>query len=261
MPLNENGRVIKNLKVGKKKVVVVLSDETKLEISPNTYVEFNLYKNKKIDDKTLKEIKKRDSFDKSYQYALNVVSKKEISENALIKKLEDKKVSKSDIKDIIKLLKRYNFLDEKSLIEDYLRYASFKLYGENRIKDDLYSKGLRKEDIDKIKFNEKEELNKATKLVNKSIKKYEKSSSEETKSHLYALLLRNGFTSDIASSVISSLVELDKKKELENLKNEYKKALVKYSNKFDKKELDEKVINYLLRKGYRYNDIKYIKGE
>ena len=261
MPSNENGKVVKQVKVGKKKVIIIFDDESKLEISPNTYTDFNLYPKKIIDNKTLKDIKRRDSFDKEYQYALNVVSKKDISEKALREKLLKRKAKEGDINEIIKSLKKYNLLNEEDIIDDYLAYADFKLYGENRIKEELYKKGITEENIDKIEFSYEKEINKAKSLLKKSEHKYSSSSFEDKKKHLYELLLRQGYSYDIASSLINNLEGYDKKEELSNLKNEYKKAITKYKNKYDGSELNEKVINYLLRKGYKYQDIKNIKGD
>ena len=261
MPLNENGNVIKRVKIGKKKVVIIFDDESKLEISPNTYTEYNLYSNKKLSDKQIKEIKKRDSFDAHLQYALGVVSKKDISEKALREKLLKRKVKDTDIKEIIKTLRRYNLLNEDDIVKDYLTYANYKLYGENRIRDELYKKGISKENIDKLVFDEKNEIRKASELLKKSERKYNSSSFEDKKKHLYDLLLRQGFSSDIASSLINNIKGYDKKNELNNLKTEYKKTESKYKIKYQGRELDDKVINYLLRKGYKYQDIINIKGD
>ena len=119
MPSNENGKIIKQVKIGKKKVVIVFDDASKLEISPNTFTEYNLYPKKPLSDKTIKEIKKRDSFDKYYQYALNTVSLKDISEKALREKLVKKGAKQSDINEIIKSLRRYNLINEEDIVKDY----------------------------------------------------------------------------------------------------------------------------------------------
>lgn len=254
-----NGNVIKRIKIGKKKVSIIFEDESKLDISLNTYTDFNLYPKKVIDDKLLKEIKKRDSFDEAYNYALGIVSKKEISETALIKKLEAKKISKSNIKEIISLLKKHKLIDEKSLIEEYMVYASYHLYGKNRIIDELYKKGVNKEYINEIVFKEKDELDKAIKLVGKIESKYDKLSYEEKKNHIYEALLRYGYDYDIASKALDSIKSFNKKSEINNLKIEYEKSIRKYKGSGDSKEVEDKVIKYLLRKGYHYEDIKIIK--
>ena len=261
MPSNENGKIIKQVKIGKKKVVIVFDDASKLEISPNTFTEYNLYPKKPLSDKTIKEIKKRDSFDKYYQYALNTVSMKDISEKALREKLVKKGAKQSDINEIIKSLRRYNLINEADIVKDYLEYAEYKLYGENRIKDELYKKGVDKKYIDEIRFDDSRELEKAKSLMKKSERKYESSSYQDKKRHLYDLLLRYGYDMNIASSAVDSLNSFDKKSELTNLKKEYKKIYDRYKNKYEGHELTEKVVNYLLRKGYRYADINNIKGD
>ena len=53
-----NEKIITQIKIGKKKIYLYF-DEEKLEISHNTYVEFNLYVNKKLTNKEYNEIKER----------------------------------------------------------------------------------------------------------------------------------------------------------------------------------------------------------
>ena len=43
------------------------------------------------------------------------------------------------------------------------------------------------------------------------------------------------------------------------LKNDYQIALRKYKNKYKDRELKQKVINYLLNKGYSFKDIQKLK--
>ena len=261
MPLNKNGKIIKRLKIGKKKVVIIFDDEDKLEISPNTYVEFNLYPKKVLTDKDIKDIKKRDSLDKAFQDALKIASKGNISEKVLREKLLKKEIKEKNIDEIIKMLQKYRLLDENAIIEDYLTYASYKNYGKHRIIDELYKKGVKKEYIDSIKFKYSDEFKKALTLLKKVEKKYDSYSFEAKKVHIYELLMRYGFESDVISEAMNEIEEYDSKNELSNLKRDYQKALIKYKNKYKGHELTDSVIKYLLSKGYRYVDIKKIKGD
>ena len=79
------------------------------------------------------------------------------------------------------------------------------------------------------------------------------------KEHIYQALLRQGYKSDIALSVLDKVSPLNEKKEIELLKVDYKKANDKYSKSLDGYELKEKITNSLLAKGYRYKDIQQIK--
>lgn len=73
--------------------------------------------------------------------------------------------------------------------------------------------------------------------------------------------MRNGYDADIALKVIDMVKPNDKKDELDILRKDYQKVYLRYVKKYPKEDLKRKVCEYLMSKGYRYNDIKQIEGE
>ena len=257
MSSNLDGKLIKNIHIGKTKVVLRFNDDSKMDISKNTYLEFKLYPKKELSKKELKAIKDRDALDKYYNFALKSVSSSLQCEKQIRDKLIKKGANKSQIEYIIKELNKYNLIDESALIDTIIEYSNYKLYGENRIREEFKKKGISKE----ISFSSKEELNKAKKLVIKLDKQYSKYNYESKKQHVYNALLRYGYNHDIIKEVIDDVSRVDSKIELELLRKDYLKALDRYKRKYKDKELDNKLTNYLLSKGYLYKDINKIKGE
>lgn len=260
MSSNKDGKKILGIHLGEKKVILKFSD-SKLDISPNTYTEFRLYEGKVLNDEELKEIKKVDELDKYLTYAKKLVLASNKSEKEVNDKLTKKGAKPRQIGLIIKELKKYSLIDDKRLMEDLISSASYKGYGEKRIKDILYKKGIKKELIESYIFLDKDELIKAKGLLPSLEKKFSKYNYESKKEHIYNAILRNGYSYEISAKVVEQVKEKDSKHEPEVLKKNYIKVKNRYIKKYNKDELDYKINQYLLSKGYKFSDISKIKGE
>ena len=64
-----------------------------------------------------------------------------------------------------------------------------------------------------------------------------------------------GFDNGVALSSLEKIKPSNQKEENVKLDNDFPKVLRKYKNKYEGRELKEKVISSLRSKGYRYNDI------
>ena len=73
--------------------------------------------------------------------------------------------------------------------------------------------------------------------------------------------MREGFALDVALEVTSELSLLDNKKEQALLKKDYELVRTRYSRKYKGRELREKILASLLRKGYKGKDIFKMMGE
>ena len=175
-------------------------------------------------------------------------------------KLSLKGGTKQDIDYVINKLKELDLIDDKAFIEDYLGYAEEKGIGKNKIKQELIKKGISIDEANKIRFSSASEKKKALALIPSLERKYSKYSYEQKKQHIYNALLSKGFDHEIASIAINSISKKNEKDESLKLKNDYKKALTKYSKKYEGRELKERIIRSLASKGYRYNDINRLIG-
>lgn len=250
---------IKKVKIGQKKVVIVFDDLDKLEISPNVYTEYNLFPNKCLSKRDIDEIKSRNDIDKYNSYATKLLSNKQYSTSSIKDKLSKKGANEAQIEEVIKLLIKYQLLDDSLLVKEYLEYADYKHFGYNRIREDLIKKGIPIYKIDKIKYDEKRELKLAKEILKDLEKKYSKYNHFQIKKHCYDALIRLGYGFDIAKVVVENISPMNKKKEMELLKIDYQKAKAKYEKKYHGYELTEKINNSLLQKGYKYEHIKEIR--
>ena len=259
-PSKNTGKTIGKIKEYKTHVNVYIGEE-KLELSPDIFTSFYLYKGKELTDKEYKSLKSRIDNEKYLNYALRLLSSHLYSEWKVREKLYNKEASKPQVDEVISILKKKGFIDDQLFIEEYLEYAERNNLGKNKIKENLSKKGIFQEDIEKIRFSESKEINKAKRILPKLIKKYERYNARSQKDHIIQSLIREGYELDVALEVTKDLKLIDEKKEQQLLKKDYQLLKNKYSRKYKGGELKEKLYAGLSRKGYKGKDIYKMIGE
>ena len=247
--------LIKKIKILKNKVSIILDNGDKLSIDKEVYTNFYLYEGKELSKKELNEINSLNNRSKLLQYALRLRSKALYSEYQMREKLYHKEASKTDVDKIIKTLKQYDLIDDEAYAYDLTEYYNSLNYGKNKIIHKLSDKGIFIETINKMKFPLSLERRKANNILNKLEKKYEKYNQSQKKSHIYNAYLQLGFDNDLASEMVNKIKETNSKEELSKLKSDYQKTKVRLERKYKGKELKQKIIQSLMQKGYRLNDI------
>ena len=247
--------LIKKIKILKNKVSIILDNGDKLSIGKEVYTNFYLYEGKDLSKKELEEINSLNNTSKLLQYALRIRSKAIYSEYQMREKLYNKEASKKDVDKVIKTLKQYDLIDDDAYAYDLMEYYNSLNYGKNKIIHKLSDKGIFDETINKIEFPVSIEKKKASNILNKLEKKYEKYNYSQKKSHIYNAYLQLGFDNDIASEMINKIKESSPKEENEKLKSDYQKVKIRLERKYKGQELRQKIIQNLMQKGYRLNDI------
>ena len=246
--------IIKKIKILKKKVVISF-EGSKLEISKDVYPNFYLYEGKDLSKKEIQAIKNYDKVSSLLQYALKIRSKAFYSEHKMREKLYNKGANKKEVDQVIKTLKSYDLIDDNAYALDLQEYYNSLNYGENKIKSKLLEKGIFQEQINKLKFPVSLERRKANNIFPKIEKKYEKYNYSQKRLHVYNAYLQLGYSSEIADEMKNKIKDKNQKDELGKLKVDYEKALLRLKRKYKTKELKQKIIQALLAKGYRLNDI------
>ncbi len=247
--------IIKKIKILKSKVSITFTNKSKLELDKEVYPNFYLYEGKEVDKKEYKKIVEYNNDAKLLKYALSLRSKALYSEYKLREKLYNKDASKKSVDHIIKMMKSYDLINDTALAEDYLEYYNSLNYGENKIKHKILEKGIFEEHVNKLKFPISLERKKANNILPKLEKKYDKYNDSSKKSHIYNAYISLGFSSEIASEMSNKIKSSNSKDELNKLKTDYQKIKIRLSRKYQKKELKQKILQGLLSKGYKYNDI------
>lgn len=162
-------------------------------------------------------------------------------------KLRKDEVSEDHINLVIKKLKERNYLNEDDFINHYKEIYQIKK-GKEAFKRFLESKYISTKKINNALLEFEENENFVYNYANNFIKN-KVGSKNILKQKLYANLINKGFEKSLINKVIDSLEFINEDK---NLLIDAKKMIKKYPNDY------YKVLNKLMIKGYKSNDIKKI---
>ena len=255
MPSKSSGKTITKIKVNKKNVVITFSDHSKMTCVSEVLANYYLYEGKTLDYKTINDIEQFNESASLFKYAMSLLKKGHLSEWKMREKLYAKEGKKTNVDRIIKTLKNNDLINDKMLILDTIEYGNERNIGKNKIIQELINKGIFMENIHHISFPYSLEKRKALNNLPKLEKKYDRYSYEQKRQHIYRSLLSLGFDNDVALEALNHIKGIKENDEAKKLKNDFKKAYVKYENKYDGYDLKNKIISSLKTKGYRLNDI------
>ncbi len=191
--------------------------------------------------------------DKALKYLKNMKFKKQVIDHLL-------KVEEIEI-----INKVIDYLEKNKIIDDYktcICYSRFKYqsgYGNNYIKNKLkemkVDNKIVNEVLEELKNEEYESL---YIYFNKLLKTIKALNHNDLLRILNLKLINHGYnTSDIKNIIVNNIELINKHKyNKDSLNIYYKKALTKYDNINENYKQENKIINYLLRKGFTISEIK-----
>ena len=197
-------------KRNKERVNIYIDNEYAFSVSKEILYKEDLKLNDSVNIEDLREIVKKDNYIKCKNSALRIVERSYKSERELKDKLLLKGYDKDSIEKTIEFLKEYNFLSDNNYTKMYVKDKS-KFQGKNRIKFDLYRKGIDEEIIQEelSSIDEEDEREVAYNLV---LKKYNVISKRESDKYklsqkLYRYIVSKGYSYDIASYAIKKVLK------------------------------------------------------
>lgn len=261
MPSANPGRKIAQVKVLKKRVILIFEGGEKLDVVPSVYADFYLYEGKTLSDKEYKDIQNSNDVGKFKDYAFGLLAVRSYSTKQIIDRLYKKKANPSMISTIIEQLTTSGLLDDDEYVADFLIYAKDRHYGQRKIKEELFRDGISEKRISALVFEDNDELEKAMELLPAFLKKYDRYSNRSRHQRIYDAYLNKGFTNSVINKVLDRVPENDKTLEKEALAHDYEKAMRLYTRRFKGEKLRTHLVNNLAQKGYNYEDIKWILEE
>lgn len=106
---------------------------------------------------------------------------------------------------VIKKLKQKGLLDDKKFAEDWMEARS-KKYGKNRIRQELYQKGIDKEIVNEVIENGENSEQIIQQALEKKLRIWKNLKALEFKKKAYGYLIRRGFEYEIVKKVIEKYI-------------------------------------------------------
>lgn len=261
MHLEEVGKtelIIKEIKDKGSKVILIFTNDEKLKIYKTTYLKFNLASGEVITPELGKEIVKFETQEEIVKYLKGLIAKRPYTEKVLLKKALAKFRDYHLVKNAINDLKSFKLIDDKDYIENYLDYFDKNNFGQYFIINFFRSNGLSEKMINELNFDEENEKRKAKNYFDSVKNKVVSNNFAKQKKKIYERMLLRGFNIEIILDVLNDL-KIDIKAEHEKLERDYRKVKNKYFMTNDVKlDVNAKIVNKLIDKGYNLDDINEI---
>lgn len=244
--------------------VVFLFDESEiiLELSDKIIKSYDLTIGKLISKETFDLLKDHEQVTRAYNKALKFLTVKDYTYNQMKKKLMDSgSYDDAQLDATLELLQEKNLINDEAYTLNYIKRCTRLGIGLNKAIYNLRNYGISSEIIDQCLEENSfdDEYNAATELIDLY---YNRNSGFSYKAMLKKIrdkLYIKGFTSEAIEKAISDYdFKFDYEKEQEALEKEFLKQKKKYIKKYHDRQLKEKIIDSLLRKGYNYEHIKEI---
>ena len=249
---------IVKIKKTKNKVTIILDTE-KVEILPVTYASYNLYINKIIEEHELLKIKEDDKIERYFIIATQRLMLGAYSPKKIEEYLQKKGAKKPEIKKVLEKLRKYDFINEKKMVEEIISFCDSKHYGYFRIIKMLNERKISQKEIQKVEYNSIREEKEAILQIEILKNRYKNKNDFGRKKSIVSSLVRYGFDESLSLELANKFSNSNHMHEINVLKLDYDKCFSKYSRKYVGFELNQKITASLLSKGYRINDINYVK--
>jgi len=242
----------------KDNIVVLIFDDFKLKILPDTYEEFKfklgtiykkdfLFQVLFINDKYLAE---KYLMSKASKHMYSIFEAKKILE----KKFDD--ISADSIESAISDLVSSDVLDDTKYARQYKDFFDDNYYGKYYITNYLSLKQVDAKIINNLFFDQALEEDKAKKYFDLIKNKCVSNNIIGQKKKIYDCLLKRGFGTNISSSIVNS-IKVDPAQEEKKLIRSYLKSKRKYENNklLDLRVTNDKIVSHLVHEGYNYDDV------
>ena len=253
-----NVQTLKDFRV-KGNLVVLIFENFKLKILPETYEEFKFVVGRDYKKDFLYQVIFINDKYTAEKYIISRVSKYMYSEyeakQLLLKKFDN--ISSDAIDGAISDLCNGDVLNDEKYASQYKDFFDNSYYGKYYITNYLSLKHISQEIINELTFDSKFETEKCKKYFELIKNKYVSNNYAKQKKKIFDGLLKRGFGNDISLSFLAS-IKVDPYLEEKKLIRSYLKCKKKYETKksdLNYKSITNKIISHLVYEGYEYNDI------
>lgn len=233
-------------------------EEYGFSVDEDVLIKFKLKKGQQLSEEELNDIFYADQIKKAYHQAIQFLSYRMRSKQEIIDYLSKKEYTFDAIENVIERLTYYKYLNDEEFAKMFVRTRmNTSNKGPDVIQFELHNKGVTKSIIEIAlkEYTYELQLENAKTTADKKVQQNSgRSSSVELRQKLRQYLIQKGFSWDITTEVLKKTTILDENKEQAALKKQVLKAQKKYQN-YDDWESEQRMKQYLLRKGFKYEDI------
>ena len=140
--------VIQELKPSKRvegRWLAVLEDGSILRLGEEEILTFALYAGRELTEEEAQALQSSTHLRALKEKALELLSRKPQSRRELERKLADWEAGEEEIQTICRRMEELGFLNDASYAAQVVRYYSAKSYGEKKLRDELYRRGIPRE--------------------------------------------------------------------------------------------------------------------
>lgn len=171
----------------------------------------HLKKGMEVDENSLRELIHNEMYIKAKNKALTILSKVPQSERNIIKKLSND-FDEDIINEVLDFLRKYNFVNDNDLAERITNTnLNLNKCGKNKIKQNLYNKGIDKKTIDSVVSNidSDVEFENAMYLAKKRYERVKNEPRNKIYQKISQHLAYKGFSYEIIKRVLNKLLNFD----------------------------------------------------
>lgn len=197
-------------KYNKNRINIYLDNKFAFGLDYEIYLKYKLSKNMQLDDAFIEQILKSEDEAKALNLSLSYLSRRLKTEKEIVKKLNEKGYETSIIDKVISKLKSCNYIDDEQYCDKYIHdKMKFSKNGINKIKVELYRKGINKDIISQkiSSIDKEEEYKRAYEIAEKKIKTYKETDKYKIRSKLFLFLSSKGFDFDTIKEAVESVIK------------------------------------------------------
>lgn len=198
-------------KKNKDRYSIFIDGEYSFGVYENVLIKHGLRKGMQIDEDFIEDVLKKEEQECANNYGLRLLSFKMRTEQEIRRRMREKEYTDEIIDTTIDYLYYLNYLDDEEYAQKFIKDKSnLKNMGSERIKRELYMKGIDKNIIDRELeeiVDKDDEYEKAKEIA---IKKLETTYKNDDKNARYrklgGLLQRRGYSMDIVMPILKELL-------------------------------------------------------
>jgi len=191
------------------RVSIFLDNKFAFGLDMTLYLKYNLKKDMELEEDFIETILKAEEINKSLNYAISLLSRKDRTKREIEDKLLNKGYDIEVVGKVLDKLKEYNYINDEIYCEKYINdKIKFTKYGKNKIKANLYAKGVDKDIISRkiIEIDNNFEYDRALELARKKLPSLQKYDKFKIKAKLGNYLISKGFDYDVVNKVINNVI-------------------------------------------------------